>query len=107
MSTTSYVVTAIIIFIGVGVLLDRFKRAGGSVKPSGSQQSKPSPTPNNGPQQNIPLSADESGPTQTGRFRVQQMLSKTEQKKTAAIETSDADDLSEDDEALPDPFEQE
>ena len=47
--------------------------------------------------------ADESGPTQTGKFRVQQMLEKTEQSKRRISEEPEFEGDDEDT-PLPDPF---
>ena len=61
----SDILLMVCILVGVAVILDRFKRV----------------RRDEGPIQKIPLSADEVGPTQTGKFRVQEMLSSTEAKK--------------------------
>ena len=48
------------------------------------------------------LAADHSGPTQTGKFRVQQMLQKTEARPSAEQEIEAA--LDDENAPLPDPF---
>ena len=49
------------------------------------------------------LAADHSGPTQTGKFRVQQMLQKTEPRPLSEQESIDAA-LDDESAPLPDPF---
>jgi len=96
MSITGLIVVVVVIVIGLGFVLESKKRS--SDKSAEAQDTV---------QENEPLSADETGPTLTGRYRVQQMLQKTEktpaQRSQASADTV-AEATEEDEEELPDPF---
>jgi len=93
MNITTIIVVLVLVLIGIGFLFERAKKssAQSSSRPGGAE----------------PITADESGPTQTGRFKVQQMMTKSESTAPAkAAESADSgSDFDEDEEALPDPFE--
>ena len=102
----SKIIVALVLFVAIVMILERVKQ-----KKSGQQVQHERPQ--------APPTADEVGPTQTGRFRVQQMMNSTErwaQKSHQSAElssgqgnTSDGElvskqNLEDEEEVLPDHF---
>jgi hypothetical protein len=90
--TVTVVIILVVIFLAAAMYTDSQRR-----------KTADSATPENtgeGPA----LMADEAMTTQTGRFRVREMLKKTERSEEKDTKENGRSEHSEDDEPLPDPF---
>ena len=103
----SKIILVVILVIAVGYLFEMRRRK------SGSGLAKPSNLPGVDGQRGSYLTADEAGPTETGKFRVEKLLNKNPELRPGSrakeppptSAPTNNQEPEEDESALPDPFE--
>jgi hypothetical protein len=95
------IILIIVAFLAVAYLFDMWRQGVAKRKASEIEEATESVA-----QQREPLTANEAMPTQTGRFRAKQVLEKASPSSNSKeLDTTGVGEDSEEEEALPDPFE--
>ena len=90
--TITVIIILVVIFLAAAMYTDAQRRKTADSAPSENTGEAPA------------LMADEAMTTQTGRFRVREMLKKTEKNEDKDTKDNGESEHSEDDDPLPDPF---